>query len=64
MKIWIQGTPVRIKLKLWWCRLWVRKDEFHWTLDYGSLNMLYMTKEGMKWHHKDLTRRRDIAHSR
>jgi hypothetical protein len=56
--IWNRG------LKLGWYRLWVRKDEFHPSLNMDSKAMFGMSKEARKRYMFDLIRRRQIAHER
>jgi hypothetical protein len=53
-----------VRLKLWWDRLWVRKDEFHSSLDFNITAMLGMTISEREEYIKDLIRRRSIAHER
>ena len=57
-RIWNAG------LLLWWYRLWIRKDEFHRSLDMDLLAMLAMNKKQKERYVEDLTRRRSIAHER
>ena len=57
-RIWNAG------LLLWWYRLWIRKDEFHRSLDMDLLAMLAMNKKRKEWYLEDLSRRRRIAHER
>lgn len=52
------------RLRLWWSRLWVRKDEFHWTLDLDMDIYINLSEEKRKWYMSDLVRRRKIAHER
>jgi len=54
----------RISLRLWWHRLWIRKDEFHESLVMDSEAMLEMTQEECDKYRADLCRRRQIAHQR
>ena len=49
---------------VWWCRLWIRKDEFHWTLSTDGDAMMEMNPQELKKYHEDLVRRREIAHNR
>ena len=52
------------KCVLWWHRLWIRKDEFHRSLDLDSLNLDGMSKQKKEEYLIDLNRRREIAHRR
>ena len=56
--IWNRG------IKLQWDRLWVRKDEFHSSLNMDVNAMLGMSKKQRDAYIKDLCRRRQIAHER
>jgi hypothetical protein len=52
------------RIKLWWYRLWIRKNEFHRSLD-NDLEALYvMTPQERSAYQRDLVRRRGIAHER
>lgn len=55
-----------LSLRLWWCRLWVRKDEFHASLDTDTQILLSFKSDSKKRedYMKDLVRRRNIAHLR
>jgi hypothetical protein len=57
-RIWNKG------ILLWWYRLWIRKDEFHKSLNPDFSAMLVMDKEELKEYHLDIVRRRNIAHYR
>jgi hypothetical protein len=47
-------------LRWWWCRLWVRQEEFHPSTELdGDLHMRYGDP-----YLDELIRRRDIAHKR
>ena len=52
------------KIKLWWDRLWIRKDESHRSLDMDVDIMLDLSEDEMSSYIKDLTKRRSIAHER
>jgi hypothetical protein len=56
--IWNRG------IKLYWNRLWFRKDEFHDSLDMDYEAMLSMNEEQRQGYIKDLIKRREIAHER
>ncbi len=47
-----------------WYRLWVRKDEFHPSLDTDAFAMCAMTGDEKTAYLNDLARRRNIAHRR
>ncbi|MEI6399977.1 MAG: hypothetical protein WCO58_00445 [bacterium] len=52
-------------MRLFWSRLYVRKDEFHHgslSLDIDALET--MNKKQQEWYFNDLARRRKIAHER
>lgn len=53
------------RLRLWWCRLWIRKDEFHPSLD---INIEYASRLSSEKEHyaylADLRERRETAHER
>ena len=52
------------RLRHWYQRLWIRKDEFHPSvaLDIEVLSALEPGEH--RWYHADLYRRRNIAHRR
>jgi hypothetical protein len=52
------------RLVLWWHKLWVRRDEFHKSLDMNAPAMLEMNKKERSRYIADLVRRREIAHQR
>jgi len=56
--------PIVLRLKFWWNRLWIRKDEFHSSLDSDFRIMSALSSEGRREYGKDLARRRWIAHER
>lgn len=58
---WHKDAPLKAKVLLWWTRLWVRKYEFHWTLETDNRICSHLTREGLKWYCIDLTRRRRLA---
>jgi len=58
VRIWNGG------LLLWWYRLWIRKDEFHQSLDIDSELLMMLKKDKRKEYLHDLKIRRDIAHQR
>ena len=67
----IKSLPGKIKrciwnkrILFWWHRLWIRKDEFHSSLDMDGAAMLEMNKQERKKYLADLVRRREIAHQR
>jgi hypothetical protein len=51
-------------LKLWWYRLYIRRDEFHRSLSSDFDAMLVMDRYELEKYFKDLYRRRKIAHKR
>jgi len=56
--IWNRG------IKLHWSRLWIRKDEFHNSLDMDVEAILNMNEKQREAYFKDLGKRRQIAHER
>ena len=51
-------------IKLFWYRLWIRKDEFHKSLEYDCMATMYMNEEQEVAYNQDQMRRRNIAHKR
>lgn len=51
-------------VKMWWNRLYVRKDEFHKSLSLDAEAMTTMTSSEQVDYLEDLYRRRKIAHER
>lgn len=47
-----------------WSKLWVRKDEFHSSLNLDVESMLYMNEKEREKYTIDLIKRRNIAHKR
>lgn len=67
----IKALPSKIKRRiwnkhilLWWFRLWIRKDEFHRSLDMDEEAVREMNKEERENYFADLLRRKKIAHRR
>jgi len=59
--------PLRLKtmVKIFWHELWVRKDEFHSSLDMlHPYEMLSLTKKQRDEYLLTLVQRRNIAHER
>lgn len=52
------------KGRVWWNKLWIRKDEFHSSLNLDTDALLRLDKEGKKAYLRDLMRRRNLAHYR
>ena len=48
--------------QLWWYRLWIRKDEFHKSLDMDADAMMEMDEGERELYLADLIRRRKKAH--
>ncbi len=70
-KYGLRNLPGKIKrivwnkyILLWWYRLWIRKDEFHKSLDSDPLAMMEMTPDERRKYDLDRIRRRQIAHHR
>jgi len=57
-RIWLIG----IKLK--WNKLWIRKNEFHNSLNIDGEAMFYMNEKQRERYINDLVKRRNIAHER
>ncbi len=55
---------LQTKLTLFWHRLWIRKDEFHSSLNLDATLMWDMTKEEQEEYLEDLARRRKKAHKK
>lgn len=53
---------IRSRLRLWWARLYVRKDEFHYSLDLDHEALMTMKEEERQKYQEDLIRRRNVAH--
>lgn len=67
LKIFLSDIKSHIwnkRILLWWYRLWIRKDEFHDSLDIDLGAAFVMNDEELKKYKEDLYRRRDIAHRR
>ena len=52
------------RIKLWWYRLYIRRDEFHKSLNTDSEALLVMDRWDRREYFIDLNRRRRIAHKR
>lgn len=57
-RIWNAG------ILLWWYRLWIRRNEFHRSLDSDQKAIIVMSYEEQQRYWSDLDRRRGIAHKR
>ncbi len=55
---------IRSRVRLFWSRLYVRKNEFHWSLYLDMELWETMNKEQQGRYMGDLVRRRNIAHKR
>ena len=64
VKIWNPRPPFKYRLKVWWCRLWIRRDEFHYTLNSDTDMLLHMCECERRRYWTDIGRRRRIAHER
>ncbi len=49
---------------MWWHELWIRKDEFHSSLDYKIKGLSNISAEKGEKYEKNLERRREFAHKR
>ena len=63
-KLSFVGNFFHSRLKLFWYRLYIRKDEFHQSLNIDIEAMLSMNKKQQHNYMEDLGRRRNIAHIR
>lgn len=52
------------RIKLAWDRLWIRKNEFHSSLSLDDEVLFVMNEKEQEEYHRDLERRRRIAHER
>ena len=57
-RMWLVGIKNR------WNKLYIRKDEFHSSLDLDGEAMGYMNEKEREKYIMDLVRRRNIAHER
>jgi hypothetical protein len=51
------------RIRVWWCRLWIRENEFHKTLNVDIEAVLVMNDKEKENYMFDLMRRRELAHS-
>ncbi len=51
-------------IKLFWYRLWVRKNALHKSLEFDIMEVMYMDNDQSRYYREDLIRRRNIAHKR
>jgi len=78
VRIWCSNVTRRVKwllkmikrliwnrgIFLLWCRVYIREDEFHYSLNTDYLAMSVMSGDGITRYLESLSRRRDIAHKR
>ena len=65
IKLWFWKSNLWFwRIKLWWYALWVRKDEFHKSLNMDGRSMFKMNEKERRKYINDLVRRRNIAHDR
>ena len=55
---------IKNRLILFWNRLWIRKDEFHSSLDFNAELTSKMSNRERAEYDADLFKRRKIAHER
>jgi len=55
---------ITTKIILWWNRLWIRKDEFHKSLDMDFKLMRKISSEEKDAYIIDLVQRRQKAHDK
>lgn len=49
------------KIRVWWNFLWIRKNEFHSSLDMDGVAMLKMSDKEKKKYFSELTHRRQLT---
>ena len=71
LKYQVSGNWLWLKCRVWnagilllWNRLWIRRDEFHPSLDQDLCAMMVMSEKRRERYIKDLMCRRQIAHER
>ena len=52
------------RIRVWWNFLWIRKDEFHNSLNMDGSAMLTMNEKQKERYLSELVKRREIAHER
>ena len=52
------------RIKFWWYQLFIRKDEFHPSLNLDFEAILVMDQNELEKYRNDISRRRSIAHNR
>ena len=52
------------RMRLFWAQMWVRKDEFHRSLDIDMEAMMQMDREQQRQYLERINKRREIAHKR
>jgi len=62
MQIWNRRPTIRARYKLWWSMLWIRRGEFHPSLDLDPDILASMCPCEMRRYQEALARRRQIAH--
>jgi len=55
---------IKNRLILFWKRLWIRKDEFHSSLDFDAKIASKMSRKERTNYAQDLTQRRREAHEK
>lgn len=63
-RITYQLSILKYRPKLWWNRLWIRRDEFHPTLDMNHDILVALNKEDRVSYIKDIVRRNRLVHQR
>ncbi len=63
-RIWCKRAPLGFRLKLWWHRLWIRRNEFHKTLNIDTSFRWVMCDCEWDAYCADVAYRRGIAHER
>lgn len=52
------------RVRVWWSELWIRKNEFHWTLNMDVEALVSMSAKRRERYMNRLMNRRNIAHER
>jgi len=62
--VFYQLKMLKHRPRLFWHRLWIRKDESHYSLSMDLDALMDMNEKDSLQYRKDLIRRRNIAHQR
>ncbi|MFM2383607.1 MAG: hypothetical protein RIQ72_179, partial [Candidatus Parcubacteria bacterium] len=53
-----------VSIRVWWHRLWIRRDEFHPSLNMCIEYACTLSPDKRLAYRKDIVKRRDVAHQR